>query len=154
MKSLYATEIWEKEHESAEVDPSEDDATDGDGDTVLEDVDLGNYPNVAADEEESSPVAAPPLNNPWELPLLCPTERQFDQLLHLSLSLEATHLPKLYRKAAMEHRAAFRAATTSPASAVAYCWIDMEELFGSDETSSVWKEFIVETFSSPATNSH
>jgi len=147
------TQVWEKErHESVDGEP-EDNASDGSGgdDAVVKsaNIDTGNALNVA--EEFSS---TPTLKNPWELPLLCPTERQFDQLLHLSLSLEAMHLPKLYRKAAMEHRAAFRAATTSPASAVAYCWIDLEALFGKsrDDTnsSSAWQEYIVETFSSSA----
>lgn len=89
--------------------------------------------------------------NPWELPLICPTERQLDQLLHMSLKLEARYLPKLYRKAAAEHRAAFYSAIkTSPEY---YCWIDTDALLSSDQhnrTTLWWKDYILEMFAGPA----
>ena len=96
--------------------------------------------------------------NPWELPLLCPTNGQLDQLLHLSLTLEAQYLPKLHRKAVTEHRAAFHAATTAM-SKPAYCWIDTDVVLRDNAReavaaqNSLWRDYIVDTFSRPAKRS-
>lgn len=97
--------------------------------------------------------------NPWELPLLCPTAGQLEQLLRMSLALEARFLPKLYRKSATEHTSAFHAALRK--SPVDYCWIDTDALLSGDATSEAtagksdaaalpfifWKDYIESIFS-------
>lgn len=76
-----------------------------------------------------------PSTNPCELPLQCPTSSQLEQLIHESLSFEQRHLPKLYRKSASEHRAAFRAAIDQ--SPEDYCWIDTNAIL---TETSLWKD--------------
>jgi hypothetical protein len=109
---------------------------------VVEGTDMMEDNDDAVDSENT----ATPLEskNPWELPLRCPSTSQLEQLLRFSLSLEARHLPKLYRKSADEHRAAFHAAVES--SPEDYCWVDTDAMLLHD---SIWKNHIQSVFSTP-----
>jgi len=123
---------WEDQQEQAKVD-----------DLLTDDIDDDQQDDDDADSRASGiEKSQPNPTTPWEIPLICPTEDQFHQLLRFSLSLEFRYLPKLYRKSYREHRAAFYAT-----SRLAYCWVDDAALLG--EPSSAWKDYIVKTFSNP-----
>jgi hypothetical protein len=139
---IAASVDWKEEMDqqaAASQIASEEVVVDDDEGVPYDDDAAGTSVAYSTSEDEKPNLA---FKNPWELPLLCPSTEQLEQLLHESLSIEARHLPKLYRKAVHEHRAAFhKAVAESPAD---YCWIDTDSLLLKD---TVWKEYISETFS-------
>jgi hypothetical protein len=115
--------------------PGEKEQGEENGDKTSTDIEAA----TEAEKEDSAMVPlTEPVPNPWEIPLICPTEQQMQQLLLFSLETEARYLPKLFRKSSAEHRAGFYAASKT-----AYCWINVDAFLSSTE----WHNFIVETFS-------
>ena len=105
------------------------------GDKTSTDIEAATEADI---EDPTKVPSAEPIPNPWNIPLVCPTEQQLQQLLLFSLATESRYLPKLFRRSSAEHRASFY-----EASKTAYCWVDVDAFL----LSSEWHKFIVETFS-------
>jgi hypothetical protein len=89
-------------------------------------------------------------DNPWQLPIVCPSRERLEEILHHSLSLEARMLPKLFQKSVSTHEADFWTVATKTFD---FCWIDVQTIQQSDDDDagggggSPWKRHIIETFS-------
>ena len=126
LDQLHSQQQQQQPSEQVRESESSDDEDVGEADAKKEDEDLSVDPLPALDR------------NPWEIPLVCPTEQQQQQLLLFSLEVESRYLPKLFRKGSAEHRASFNSASKT-----SFCWVDVDTFLLSTE----WHNFIVETCS-------
>jgi hypothetical protein len=80
------------------------------------------------------------------IPLKCPTTMQLQQLLELSLRIEAEYMPQLFNRGHIDHKVQFQNTVESK---VSYCWIDTDALLSKKDASPVallWQKYIQKQF--------